>query len=204
MTIERLRATTIERLRAALLAAAVPSYRGDWEVTRDPAPEAGRDLTPAAVLIAISDEAEPQLLLTRRPATMARHPGQIAFPGGRVDPGDASGIAAALREAEEEVALPRGEVEVLGTLDPYETGTGFSILPVVGIVPPGLALTPHQREVAELFHVPFAHVIDSANHERRHGEWQGRARSFYVIRHGTREIWGATAGILVNLSRRLL
>ncbi len=193
---------TIDRLRGALLAGAASGLRGDWDMSGD-TPAADRVLMPAAVLIAISDEPEPQLLLTRRPTTMARHPGQIAFPGGRVDPGDASPVAAALREAEEEVALARQHVEVLGTLDPYETGTGFSIVPVIGIVPPGLALVPHEREVAEVFHVPFAHVIDPANHELRNGEWQGRARKFYVIRHGTREIWGATAGILVNLSRRL-
>lgn len=198
---------TIDALRAALLAGTVVNpdpFRGDWEVTSDAGPEdAARVLTPAAVLIAISQEAEPQLLLTRRTASMSRHPGQIAFPGGRVDPGDDSAIAAALREAEEEVALGRQHVDVLGTLDRYETGTGFSILPVVGIVPPGLVLTPHAREVDEIFHVPFAHVMDPANHEMRTGEWQGRARKFYVIRHGNREIWGATAGILVNLSRRL-
>ena len=197
----------IERLRAALLGGGAAGYRGDWEVTADAGPDAGPDatgkLTPAAVLMAITREAEPQLLLTMRPVTMSRHPGQIAFPGGRVDPGDADDIAAALREAEEEVALARGDVEVLGTLDRYETGTGFSILPVVGLVPAGLALTPHEREVAEVFHVPFAHVVDPANHELRSGEWQGRARKFYVIRAGNREIWGATAGMIVNLSRRL-
>ena len=196
---------TIDRLRGALLAGAATGLRnalgGDWEMS-GATPAAGV-LMPAAVLIAISDEAEPQLLLTRRPTTMARHPGQIAFPGGRVDAGDASAVAAALREAEEEVALQRDQVEVLGTLDHYETGTGFSILPVVGVIQPGLVLIPHEREVAEVFHVPFAHVMDPANHELRTGEWQGRERKFYVIRHGEREIWGATAGILVNLSRRL-
>ncbi|PZN92948.1 MAG: CoA pyrophosphatase [Alphaproteobacteria bacterium] len=195
---------TIDRLRGALLAGtnSGPAWYGDGHMSGD-LPDPSRLLMPAAVLIAISDEAEPQLLLTRRPTTMTRHPGQIAFPGGRVDPGDDGPISAALREAEEEVALDRGLVEVLGTLDSYETGTGFSILPVVAAVPPGLVLCPHEREVAEVFHVPFAHVMDPANHEVRSGEWQGRERKFYVIRHGQREIWGATAGILVNLSRRL-
>ncbi|WP_426165302.1 CoA pyrophosphatase [Sandarakinorhabdus sp. DWP1-3-1] len=195
---------TIDRLRGALLAgtSSGPAWHGDGHMSGD-LPDPDRLLMPAAVLIAISDEAEPQLLLTRRPTTMTRHPGQIAFPGGRVDPGDDGPISAALREAEEEVALDRRLVDVLGTLDPYETGTGFSILPVVAAVPPGLVLTPHEREVAEVFHVPFGHVMDPANHEVRSGEWQGRERKFYVIRHGTREIWGATAGILVNLSRRL-
>ena len=193
----------IDRLRAALLQSGATGYRGDWDVTADGPPEIGLALTPAAVLIAISTEAEPQLLLTKRTANMSRHPGQIAFPGGRVDPEDDTAIIAALREAEEEVALGRQHVEVLGTLERYETGTGFSILPVVGLVPPGLLFTPQAREVAEVFHVPFAHVMDPANHELRTGEWQGRARRFYVIRHGDREIWGATAGMLVNLSKRL-
>ena len=193
----------IERLRAALLASGAAGYRGDWDVNADTGFDRADVLTPAAVLIAVSDEATPQLLLTRRNANMTRHPGQIAFPGGRVDPDDESPIAAALREAEEEVALSRGHVDVLGTLDRYETGTGFSILPVVGVVPAGLVFTPHEREVAEVFHVPFAHVMDPANHEMRTGEWQGRKRNFFVIRHGEREIWGATAGILVNLSKRL-
>jgi 8-oxo-dGTP pyrophosphatase MutT (NUDIX family) len=203
---------TIQRLRSALLAeaGAMPanatraSLRGDWDVTAEAQPSLTGGLSAAAVLIAVSDEAEPQLLLTKRPETMLRHPGQIAFPGGRVDPGDIDDIDAALREAEEEVALQRRNVEVLGLLDTYETGTGFSIRPVVGIVPPGLILTPHAREVAEVFHVPFAHVIDPANHEVRTGTWQGRERRFYVIRSGNREIWGATAGIIVNLSRRLV
>ncbi len=193
---------TVDRLRTRLLASGSTGLRGDWDASGE-AYAGDSVLMPAAVLIAVSDEAEPQLLLTRRPTTMARHPGQIAFPGGRVDPGDASAVAAALREAEEEVALGREHVEVLGTLDPYETGTGFSIVPVVGVVPAGLSLVPHEREVAEVFHVPFAHVIDPANHELRSGEWQGKARKFYVIRSGDREIWGATAGIIVNLSRRL-
>jgi 8-oxo-dGTP pyrophosphatase MutT (NUDIX family) len=193
----------IARLRSVLERPAPAGYRGDWEVTRDGAPEAGRLLMPAAVLIAVSNEPEPQLLLTRRSDKLTRHAGQIAFPGGRIDAGDEGAVAAALREAEEEVALDRRHVDVVGTLDPYETGTGFSILPVVGIIPPGLTLTPHEREVAEVFHVPFAHVLDTANHERRSGEWQGQTRHFYVIRHGNREIWGATAAILVNLARTL-
>lgn len=194
----------IDMLRAALLAGGSGGFRGDWDVTAEAAIERVRDLTPAAVLIAVTDEAEPQLLLTRRNANMKRHPGQIAFPGGRIDPGDASPVAAALREAEEEVALQREHVDVLGTLEQYETGTGYSILPVVGVVPPGLVFAAQEEEVAEVFHVPFAHVINPANHEMRSGEWQGRQRHFFVIRHGEREIWGATAGIIVNLSRRLL
>lgn len=193
----------IDRLRAALARQVPGSMTGDHDLHPDPARVVPVDLTPAAVLIAVTREAEPQLLLTRRSADLRRHPGQIAFPGGRIDPEDADAVAAALREAEEEVALARHEVEVLGQLDPYETGTGYAITPIVGLVPPGLVLIPQEREVAAIFHVPFAHVIDPANHEIRNGEWQGQTRRVYVIRHGPHEIWGATAGILVNLARRL-
>ena len=192
----------IDRLRTALARQVDSALIGDWDLA--PEPDRARPaLTPAAVLIAVTREAEPQLLLTRRSTAMRRHPGQIAFPGGRVDPGDKDAIAAALREAEEEVALSPGNVELLGTLDSYETGTGFSITPVVGVVPPGLAFTPQVTEVATVFHVPLAYVIDPANHQVRTGEWQGRERRYYVIDCGEHEIWGATAGIIVNLSRRL-
>lgn len=193
----------IDRLQAALMKPAAFSPGGDWDLHPDPLRKTPTDLTPAAVLIAVTREAEPQLLLTRRRADLRRHPGQIAFPGGRIDPGDADDVAAALREAEEEVALARHDVQVLGRLDRYETGTGFAITPVVGLMPAGLAFTPQASEVADVFLVPFAHVMDPANHQIRSSEWQGQTRRFYVIRHGDHEIWGATAGILVNLARRI-
>lgn len=193
----------IDRLRAALLPGGPAGLRGDWDVTADTGFERAASLTPAAVLIAITNEAVPQLLLTRRNANMTKHPGQIAFPGGRVDPEDDGHVAAALREAEEEVALARHHVEVLGTLGSYETGTGYAITPVVGLVPPGLLLRRAEAEVAEVFHVPFAHVIDPANHELHSAEWQGRRRDYFIIRYGAHEIWGATAGMIVNLARRL-
>lgn len=192
----------IETLRAALLAgAAADGFSGDWAVS-------GEALVPgalmkAAVLMAVTHEAEPMLLLTRRQAHLKRHAGQIAFPGGRMDAGDASLVMTALREAEEEVALGREHVEVLGCLEDYATGTGFAVTPVVGLVPPGLVLRADAGEVAEMFHVPLAHVLDPANHETRMGEWQGRPRRTFVIRHEHREIWGATAGMIVNLSRRM-
>ena len=112
-------------------------------------------------------------------------------------------MAAALREAEEEVALPRSQVQVLGTLDPYRTGTGYLVTPVVGVVPPGLTLRAHPDEVDELFHVPLAHVLDPANHLRQSGQWQGQTRHYWSIRHDRHYIWGATAGMIVALSRRL-
>lgn len=195
----------IEALRAALLAgASADGFSGDWAVSGHVQADAVGTLARAAVLMAVTTEAEPQLLLTRRQAHLKRHAGQIAFPGGRMDPGDASLVVTALREAEEEVALARQHVEVLGTLEDYATGTGFAVTPVVGLVPPGLMLRADEGEVAEMFHVPLAHVLDPANHEIRLGEWQGRARRTFVIRHGGREIWGATAGMIVNLSKRII
>ncbi len=198
----------IERLRAAMRRGPDGSsgYASDWHVSEGgaAASEVPAALMPAAVLMAITDEAEPTLLLTRRQAHLKRHAGQIAFPGGRSDAADVDPVMTALREAEEEVALPRTAVEVLGQLGHYATGTGFLVTPVVGLVAPGLVLTPEAGEVAELFHVPLAHVLDPAHHELRLGSWQGRERRSFVIRYGNREIWGATAGMIVNLSRQIL
>ncbi|MBB6227722.1 8-oxo-dGTP pyrophosphatase MutT (NUDIX family) [Polymorphobacter multimanifer] len=196
----------IEALRAALLAgASADGFGGDHAVSGHPEepPEIRGALARAAVLMAVTTEREPQLLLTRRQAHLKRHAGQIAFPGGRMDAGDASLVVTALREAEEEVALAREHVEVLGMLENYTTGTGFAVTPVVGLVPPGLLLHAHAGEVAEMFHVPLAHVLDPRNHELRMGEWLGKPRRTFVIRHGGREIWGATAGMIVNLSKRI-
>ncbi len=197
--------TLLDRLRAAMATTpqARAGYGSDDEISGHFDAPRG-DLTPAAVLMAVTLAAEPMLLLTKRTDTLRRHAGQVAFPGGRIDPGDASPTAAALREADEEVALAPHHVEVLGALDRYETGTGFSITPIVGLIPAGLVLTPHEREVAEVFEAPLAHVLDPANHELRQSEWQGRTRRYYVIRHDRHDIWGATAGMIVNLARRLL
>ncbi len=196
--------TTLAALRRAMAASGEgrDAISGDWDFAANGV-RSDDALTPAAVLIAVTDEAEPQLLLTRRTAHLRRHAGQVAFPGGRIDPGDAGPIAAALREADEEVALCPADVEVLGSLPVWETGTGYAITPVVGVIPPGLVLTPHEAEVADVFMVPFDHVMAAANHELREAEWQGRTRHYYTIRHGDNEIWGATAGIIVNLARRL-
>ena len=192
----------LDRVRTLLSGPFTPRPHGDWDLDRTgPPPAAG--LTPAAVLMAISNEPTPQLLFTRRTAHLKRHAGQVAFPGGRQDSDDADAVAAALREAEEEVALPRHTVEVLGTLDPYRTGTGFLVTPVVGVVPPGLTLRAQPDEVDELFHVPLAHVLDPANHVQQTGQWQGQTRHFWSISHDRHYIWGATAGMIVALSRRL-
>jgi 8-oxo-dGTP pyrophosphatase MutT (NUDIX family) len=172
-------------------------------------PIAGDDMPPtdatveAAVLIAITDRTEPGVILTQRTDTLRRHAGQVAFPGGRVDPEDSDAVAAALREAEEEIALPPVAVRVVGTTDRFRTGTGYCIVPVVGVVPPDLALVPHEAEVAAVFEVPLAFLLDPANHRETSAEWQGRTRRFYEIPWPDRRIWGATAGIIVNLSRRL-
>lgn len=159
--------------------------------------------TAAAVLVAITDRAEPGLILTRRPTTMRRHAGQIAFPGGRIDPEDRDAVAAALREAEEEIALPRELVEVVGTADTYSTVTGYVVTPVIGVVPPDLALVPSEAEVADVFEVPLSFVLDPANQREASIDYQGRPRHYYEIQWNDRRIWGATAAMIVNLSRRL-
>jgi len=195
--------TLLERIDAVVRGGGAGApLRGDWDFEFG-AERPGRDLKPAAVLIPIVDRAEPTLLLTRRTDTLRRHAGQVAFPGGRIDPEDADAIAAALREAHEEVALPAAQVRVIGTTDLYETGTGYRITPVVGVVPPDLPLVPAEAEVAAVFEAPLAYLLDPANHRLHEAEWQGRMRRYYAIEWETHYIWGATAGIIVNLSRRL-
>ena len=195
--------TLLERIREVVgIPDHKPVLRGDWDFVPGTVPP-GHALTPAAVLIPIIDREEPTVLFTRRTDTLRRHAGQVAFPGGRIDPEDDGPVAAALREAHEEIALPPAEVEVLGTLDTYETGTGYSITPVVGLVTPDLPLVPCEAEVAALFETPLAHLLDPANHQLLEAEWQGRLRRYYAIDWETHHIWGATAGIIVNLTRRL-
>lgn len=158
--------------------------------------------TPAAVLIPLVDRSEPGLLLTVRTSTLRHHAGQIAFPGGRIE-ADESAEQAALREAHEEIGLDPALVRVLGIADPYRTVTGFAVTPVIGLIPPDLPLVPSDGEVAELFEVPLAYVIDPANHTRRTTRWNGRPRTYWEIAWAERRIWGVTAGIIVNLSRRM-
>ena len=164
----------------------------------------GSGITPAAVLVPVVDRPRPTVILTLRPDTMRKHPGQISFPGGRIDPGDDGPIAAALREAEEEIGLPRGAVEGSGTADRYLTVTGFEVTPVVGIVPPDLELAPHPGEVAALFEAPLDYLLDPRHQRVRTAQWRGRERTYYEIEWEGRRIWGATAAMIVNLSRRLV
>ena len=163
------------------------------------APDADRE---AAVLVAITQRAEPGVLLTVRREHLRTHAGQVSFPGGRLDPGE-DAVAAALREAEEEIGLPAGQVEVWGLADPYRTVTGYAVTPVVGLVPPDLPLAPHEHEVADWFEAPLSFLLDPANQQRMTAEFQGRMRDYYQIDWQGRRIWGATAAMLVNLTRRL-
>jgi 8-oxo-dGTP pyrophosphatase MutT (NUDIX family) len=192
----------IEQLRAGLLASGAPVLGGDQDFG-PPGTESRAPLVPAAVLVPLVRAPEPKLLLTTRTATLRNHAGQVAFPGGRIDPEDEGPVAAALREAHEEIGLAPHRVEVLGIGDPYQTGTGYSVLPVVGSIPTGLSFAPNPHEVADLFEVPLDHALDPRNHQLREAEWKGRMRRFYVIEWQERVIWGATAGMLVNLAARL-
>jgi len=158
--------------------------------------------SPAAVLLAITDRSEPGLILTVRRDHLRTHAGQVAFPGGRIDPGETP-VQAALREAHEELALEPAEVTILGEADPYRTVTGYHVSPVVGLVPPDLDLTPNPGEVAGWFEAPLDFVLDPANQRRMSAEFRGRMRHYYQIDWEGRRIWGATAAMLVNLARRI-
>ena len=160
--------------------------------------------TPAAVLVGLVDRAGgPALLLTQRTEHLRDHAGQICFPGGRIEPGDESAAAAALREAEEEIGLDPARVGIIGKLPPYRTVTGFRIDPVVGWISPPFELRPDPFEVAEAFEVPLHFVLDPENHRRQSYRRGPVTRGYYVLPYQGRFIWGATAGILVTLARVL-
>ncbi|MDR6869883.1 8-oxo-dGTP pyrophosphatase MutT (NUDIX family) [Bosea sp. BE125] len=158
----------------------------------------------AAVLIGIVARPEgPTVLLTQRAAALRSHSAQIAFPGGRVDAVDGSPVVTALREAEEEIGLPRQQVRMLGFLDAYLTGTGYRIVPVVALIEPPFSLTINRHEVDEAFETPLAFLLDPANHHREGRLWEGRYRTYYAMPFGDHYIWGATAGMIRNLYERL-
>lgn len=154
---------------------------------------------PAAVLVPLIEiDGEFDVLLTMRPVDMKKHPGQVAFPGGRMEPEDKDAIACALREAEEEVGLPHTDVEVLGALDPYLTITGYEVTPVVGALRGPFTAKPDPKEVADVFNVPLSFLLDPVNHQRVERDFNGLRRAYYAMPYDNRYIWGATAGMILN------
>lgn len=160
------------------------------------------ELRPAAVLIAVTDRSEPGVILTHRPEGMRAHPGQVAFPGGKIDPGE-DAVAAALREAHEELGINNTDVRIIGASDRFVTATGYDVTPVLGLVPPDLSIVPDPVEVHSWFEAPLGFLLDPANHRHREGELRGRVRSYLEIDWQGHRIWGVTAAILANLARRL-
>lgn len=160
--------------------------------------------TAAAVLIPVIAQAQGlTVLFTQRTQHLKSHSGQVSFPGGRAEPGDASAEFTALREAQEEIGLALERVEIVGRLPEYHTRTGFRVTPVIGLIQPPLELTPDPREVESVFEVPLSFLLDPANRQRRTRELQGRSVGFYVFEYQGHMIWGATAGMLVNLNKML-
>ncbi len=175
-----------------------PAVRGDHDL--NPGMEPGADLIPAAVLVPLVDRPEGlTALFTQRTDHLLHHAGQISFPGGHIDPGDATPEETALRETEEETGLHRRHVEIVGRLNEYITRTGFSVTPVVGLVHPPFELNPDPDEVADVFEVPLAFLLDPANHQRHSRQFEGRDRHFYAMPYEDHFIWGATAGMMINL-----
>ena len=177
--------------------------RGDGDLNGGFPEPAGRLRSAAVLAPLILHGGPPRLLLTERTAHLPKHPGQIAFPGGSVDPGDASPAHAAVRELEEEVGIGAMHVELIGRFDGYRTGTGFHITPFVGVLRPGYTVKPDPGEVADVFETPFSFLMDPSNHEKHAREWQGVMRHYYAMPWEDRYIWGATAGMLKSLHDRL-
>ena len=166
----------------------------------------GREAASTAASVLIPLISHPQgltVLFTQRTTHLRSHSGQVSFPGGRAEPGDASAEFTALRETEEEIGLRPASVEVLGRLPDYRTRTGYRVTPVVGLLTPPVAFRPDPNEVAEIFEVPLLFLLDERNRQRRTREFQGQQVGYYVFEYGEKMIWGATAGMLVNLHKML-
>jgi 8-oxo-dGTP pyrophosphatase MutT (NUDIX family) len=202
---DRARATLTLDIPPALTDLTLTNFpRGDLDLEQSVWDEAGvKAIRPAAVLVPVVDHPEPSVLLTMRTSDLPSHAGQVAFPGGKIDPGDATPLAAALREAQEEIGLDQALIEPIGYLDLYLTFTGFRILPVLARVIPNYELRINASEVADAFEVPLAFVMDKANHARKSRDWKGVTRHYYEMPFGERYIWGVTAGILRNLYEKI-
>ena len=189
-------------LRAALARPGASS--SDFDLNPETVLPVGRKLRDAGVLIAVSVAAdEPRVLLTKRSSALKHHPGQIAFPGGKQDPGDVDVTDAALREAQEEIGLPRELVTVLGQLPPHETVTGFCVTPIVAMVERAFDIIPEPGEVEEVFSVPLSHLMTPANYMVESRRWRGTRRYYYTVPFGPYYIWGATARMLRALAARM-
>lgn len=176
--------------------------RSDYDLNHEADSQRMLAQTPrqAAVLVPIVEHGGAEtVLLTKRTENLAKHAGQVSFPGGSIDDVDADAVAAALRETHEEIGLTSDYIKVHGQLDSYRTGTGFEITPVVATVRPGFTLEIDTGEVAEAFEVPLDFILDRRNHQRQSAVWQGRRRHYYAMPYGDYFIWGATAAMLVNL-----
>lgn len=176
--------------------------RADLPIHHDSRVEPGAPLRPAAVLAAITERPQPGILLINRPSTMRAHPGQVAMPGGKID-GEEGPVEAALRETHEELGIRPADVRIVGESDLYCTGSGYAITPVIGLVRPEIELTPNPGEVAGWFEAPLDFVLDPANQREHFREWNGRMINYWEITWQEHRIWGITAGLIVNLSRRL-
>jgi 8-oxo-dGTP pyrophosphatase MutT (NUDIX family) len=202
---QRARANLAQTATAGMLDDYYGAVTGDFDL--NPAVERKADpaaFTPAAVLVPITSHGGTTgIVLTQRSHELPTHAGQISFPGGKIDPSDKDPLDTALRETHEEIGLERSFVEVLGFLDPYETGTGYRILPVIGAVRSGFRLVPEPGEVDEIFDVPFSFLMSPENHKRHTKTFSGIKRHFHAMPYGERYIWGATAGIIKNLYHRL-
>lgn len=193
---------TIEGMRTALTAAG--DATSDFDLNPEVKLPEDRMLRPAGVLAPIIEcDGQLDLILTKRSSALKHHPGQIAFPGGKKDEGDADVIATALREAEEEIGLPTTLVDVLGTMPSHETVTGFSVTPVFGLVKGPFEIRPEPGEVEEVFHVPLTHVLDAGNYLIQSRRWRGSRRHYFAVPYGPYYIWGATARMLRAWSARM-